>query len=594
MGSNAEAPHELPRRQAPSRLARRFKPRICTLMHRPRAVVAMLCVHERESAQTGSKVEANDSFTSERLGSCIPAGAFPRSTRNRYLGRSAVGSTVECTRDASLPRAHRRGDVIASKYVLEEMIGQGGMGTVWVARNLTLDVRVALKVLLPGLETTAAANRLLEEARAEAKLEHPAIVRVFDSGKTGDGNPFIVMELLDGRSLGDLLRQRRRLTAQAAVQILLPVLDALVTAHERGIVHRDLTPENIFLAREARRIQPKIVDFGIALLEKRAPNRITQNGTIVGCPQYMSPEQATGEKLDHRTDLWTVCVVLYEAICGRPPFTGDNYAVVLRSIVADAPVPITDLGIADRALWQVIEKGLSKQPDSRWSSAGALGRALAEWLSSNGVREDICGASIGELWLSETKWDARRDIFGDVLPLLRARVPGGKAAGRQDTPLPAARESDAGPIENPSDAAVPDRDDGVRTVRLNARPVLPMALSAIAGFGVLLSAVLALGHAFDRPSEPAATPKSEGLMTTRIPLANVPQPAEPSAIVTPPESAVPERTSGPLSRVENAPSASHSSAPEKKAPARVPQRRRNASIATPLPPSGPLDLKEPY
>lgn len=473
------------------------------------------------------------------------------------------------------------------------MIGQGGMGTVWVARNLALDVRVALKVLLPGLETTAAANRLLEEARAEAKLEHPAIVRVFDFGKTDDGHPFIVMELLEGRSLGDLLRQRRQLAAQAAVQILLPVLDALVTAHERGIVHRDLTPENIFLAREARRIQPKIVDFGIALLEKRALNRITENGTIVGCPQYMSPEQATGEKLDHRTDLWTVCVVLYEAICGRPPFIGDNYAVVLRTIVADAPVPITDLGVGDGALWRIVEKGLSKHLDSRWSSAGALGRALAEWLSARGVKEDICGASIGELWLSEAKWDARRDIFGDVLPLLRARA--NKVADHHASRGPISSEPRASVIENASDAAPSDRDDAARTVKLKARPVLSLAVSAIAGVGILLSAVLALGHAFDDSPAKAPTPKPEAVMPTGIPVANVPPSIETHAIAIPAESVLPERASAPLSTGENIPGASTSSRVNTAQRPRGAQKPRNASSVTaPVPPSTRLDLKEPY
>lgn len=492
-----------------------------------------------------------------------------------------------------MPRAHRRGDVIASKYMLEEMIGQGGMGTVWVARNLALDVQVALKVLLPGLEATGAANRLLEEARAEAKLEHPAIVRVFDFGKTDDGNPFIVMELLDGRSLGDLLRQRRRLSAQEAVQILLPVLDALVTAHERGIVHRDLTPENIFLAREARRVQPKIVDFGIALLEQRAVNRITENGTIVGCPQYMSPEQATGEKLDHRTDLWTVCVVLYEAICGRPPFTGDNYAVVLKSIVAESPVPLTDLGV-ERALWQIIEKGLSKHLASRWSSAGALGRALAEWLSLSGVREDICGASVGELWLSEAQWDARRDLFGDVLPLLRTRVPGAKPAGHHAPPVPASFPSGAGALEGASDAPWPDRDEAARTVKLKARSVSPRVLAAIAAFGVSLSAVLALGHAFDGPSDSAPTPKPEESMTTRAKVASLPQAGEAPAIAAPPEASLPERAPGSLPSIDQ-PMVSRT-LPGEPAP-RSPttkKRRSGTKMPSPIPSSGPLDLKEPY
>ena len=178
----------------------------------------------------------------------------------------------------SKERQHRYlpGEIVAEKYRLIRLIGEGGMGSVWVARNLALDIRVAVKLIRSDLDAPGITERLLKEARTTARLRHPSIVRVFDFGRTRHGDPFIVMELLQGETLGTVLNRESRLSAPQALQLLLPVADGLAAAHAQGIVHRDLKPDNVFFTEVDDRIQPKVLDFGIASFEtKRDPQRLT-------------------------------------------------------------------------------------------------------------------------------------------------------------------------------------------------------------------------------------------------------------------------------------------------------------------------------
>src|SRR5690606_12489976 len=235
------------------------------------------------------------------------------------------------------------------------------------------------------------------EARAAAQLGHPAMVRVFDVGETHLADPFIVMELLVGDNLGELLAAEGRLSAVAAIQILLPIADALGTAHHKGIVHRDIKPENIYVAEEVNgEVQPKLVDFGVAKLENAEVDaKLTLRGTIVGSPSYLAPEQARGsENADYRVDIWGFSVVIYELITGVPPFNGGNYNALLRSIVEDDPKPIMAHAAGDAELWELLERGLRKNPEERWPSMHEYGRALAQWAFAQGVDEDICGIGL--------------------------------------------------------------------------------------------------------------------------------------------------------------------------------------------------------
>ena len=321
--------------------------------------------------------------------------------------RAATTHETGLGQDAT-PARYGSGDLIAGKYRLGKRLGEGGMGEVWLAHNETLDINVAIKLIRTG-ENTAGdhADRLLHEARAAARLGHAAIVRINDFGKTSTGAPFIVMELLEGEDLGSALANRGRLSATKAVRTILPIAHALTAAHTKGIVHRDLKPENIFLAQAGEdQLQPKLVDFGVAKLEVASyPVRLTQSGALLGSPLYMSPEQARGDDVDHRADIWALGVVLYEVITGRPPFEGKNYNAVLYSIIANPATPITDLGVADEELWGILDRALQKDPDRRWYSMRDFGEALARWLGDRGIVDDITGASLQTAWFHWKKED---------------------------------------------------------------------------------------------------------------------------------------------------------------------------------------------
>lgn len=292
------------------------------------------------------------------------------------------------------------GQHIGDKYRLLRPLGEGGMASVWVAHNEPLDIHVAIKFIRAELQAHGLAERLLQEARAAARLGHPAIVRVTDFGKTHQGDPYIVMELLTGEDLGAALSRRGALEPLRAVRTLLPIADALATAHAKKIVHRDLKPENIFLATtEEGRTQPKLVDFGIAKFEREDTQRITQMGAAMGSPAYMSPEQARGLDVDGRTDVWSMCVVLYETLTKSLPFQGPNYTALVCAILDNPPRPVAELGIHDAELWQIIARGLEKSADKRWQSMRELGTALARWAIAHGATDDVCGSNLSSTWI---------------------------------------------------------------------------------------------------------------------------------------------------------------------------------------------------
>ncbi|MBW2525046.1 MAG: protein kinase, partial [Deltaproteobacteria bacterium] len=320
-----------------------------------------------------------------------------------------------------------RGDVIATKYQLTNVIGEGGMGAIWQARNEVLHVDVAIKLINRKVASAEASQRLLVEARSAAQLDHPSIVRVHDFGTTEFGDPFIVMELLEGETLGQVLDRQGRLSPEAAVQLVLPVLGALSAAHAKGIVHRDIKPDNIILTtNEAGAVIPKLVDFGIAKVagapvhdfDKRAnqaetagriARRLTQSGSLLGSPDYMAPEQARGDDVDERTDLWSISVVLYEAMVGDVPFSDPSLEKLLMRILLADPAPITAFGVGDATLWEALNQGLKKPKTQRWQTARQMGKALAMWLLARAIDNDITGTSLRQQWLGER---VRKFSFG--------------------------------------------------------------------------------------------------------------------------------------------------------------------------------------
>ncbi len=381
----------------------------------------------------------------------------------------------------TLTKAYRAGELIAEKYRLIELLGEGGMGAVWRAHNQTLDIDVAVKLIraeeAEATDGERAGDRLLQEARAAARLGHPAIARVFDFGTSDRNDPFIVMEMLKGEDLAEALARRGRISATKAVVTMMPIAHALSAAHAKGIVHRDLKPENIFLARaEDGHIQPKLVDFGIAKIERAKSHRLTQTGTMLGSPIYMSPEQARGDDVDHLADVWAFCVVLYEMVTGRPPFEGKNYNALLYSIIADDPPPITSFGGGDDELWRILRRGLAKDPDQRWASVSELGIALAGWMTARHIHEDITGASVSAQWL-------RRSEAVDVLASLESE--------RASLPPQPSLANSAGP-------ALAEHQVGLPKSRL----VLVAAISTLIGVG----AVVALAERHEQPVAPLPEP----------------------------------------------------------------------------------------
>jgi serine/threonine-protein kinase len=286
------------------------------------------------------------------------------------------------------------------------------MGVVWVALNETLDVHVAVKVidLRQVSKPKLVGARVLQEARTAARLGHPSICRVFDYGETEQGDPFVVTELLHGETLAEVLKHESRMAPTRAVALLLPIAEGLAVAHGKGIVHRDVKPENIFLSHDdVARLQPKLLDFGIARFIEN-DKKLTQDGTLLGTPHYMSPEQARGEAgIDARADIWSLSVLLYELVAGQPPFDGDNYNALLWAIGQEEPKTLSEWGVGDATLAEIVARGLSKSPAERWQTMRELGERLAAWLHQQGVREDVRGVSLRATWLENTPLDPGPD-----------------------------------------------------------------------------------------------------------------------------------------------------------------------------------------
>ena len=210
---------------------------------------------------------------------------------------------------------------LAGRYVIDRLVGEGGMATVYLARDMRHNRKVALKVLKPDLGAVVGPDRFLAEIQVTANLQHPNLLPLFDSGAAG-GLLFYVMPYVEGESLRARLEREKQLPIEDAVRIATAVASALDYAHRQGVIHRDLKPENILLHEG----QPLVADFGIALAVSNAGgNRITQTGLSLGTPQYMSPEQATGDRaIDARTDIYSLAAVTYEMLTGEPPHTGST------------------------------------------------------------------------------------------------------------------------------------------------------------------------------------------------------------------------------------------------------------------------------
>lgn len=295
-------------------------------------------------------------------------------------------------------------------YEIRKHIARGGMADVFLAYETDLERKVALKVMLPALAADDQyVQRFQREAQTVARLDHPNIVHVYSIGMTDTGRPYIAMQYVEGGALRDTLshvaQQGQLIDTRQALAIIGKMAEALQVAHEAGIVHRDIKPSNILIRPDGR---PVLVDLGIAAVS--GGPKLTQTGTLIGTPHYMSPEQASGKALDGRSDLYSLGVILYELLSGRRPFEGDDPLAVLHAHVYETPTPLEQLRPdLSTATHQLVQRSLQKDPAHRFQSAAEMRRAINDALKAEGGPGMLTAAGVwqpyptGEYRLSSSK-----------------------------------------------------------------------------------------------------------------------------------------------------------------------------------------------
>jgi eukaryotic-like serine/threonine-protein kinase len=287
--------------------------------------------------------------------------------------------------------------LLGGRYELDGIVGRGGMAEVFRARDIRLDRIVGVKTLRSDLARDQTFQaRFRREAQSAASLNHPSIVAVYDTGEDMVGGtpvPYIVMEFVDGRTLRDLLRDDRRLLPERAAEITDGVLRALDYSHRNGIVHRDIKPGNVMLTRSG---EVKVMDFGIARAVSDSQMTMTQTAQVIGTAQYLSPEQARGERVDARSDLYSTGCLLYELLTGRPPFTGDSPVAIAYQHVKEEPVPPSRID-PEVPAWAdaIVLKAMRKDPADRYQSAGEMRNDIQRALSGAPVAAPMQTATYG-------------------------------------------------------------------------------------------------------------------------------------------------------------------------------------------------------
>jgi serine/threonine-protein kinase len=364
------------------------------------------------------------------------------------------------------------GATVAGKFLLEEVVGSGGMGVVFKAWHTELEEHVALKFLLPSRASDRELRqRFALEAKAAAKLRGEHVVRVHDVGTLDGAIPYIVMEYLEGRTVGALLRERGPLPIGLACELTIQACEALAEAHARGIVHRDVKPENLVVTLDQDDTPLlRVVDFGISKVALALdPTRTQPGGTVLGTPYYMSPEQIDGVgEVDARTDVWSLGAVLFEMLAGRKPFAGQSFAALASEILTAPPRQLRKIRFdAPEDLESVVSRCLAKRPGDRFATVAELAAALAPFapeeahavadravriVASGGVRsERPSGSSLDEAILSSAKLRARPVTDSPWRYLVDKDDPAAAIHASRATPLPP-------PVSTPRPIVVPSAD----------------------------------------------------------------------------------------------------------------------------------------
>ena len=282
----------------------------------------------------------------------------------------------------------RPGDVIAEKYLVIRVLASGGMGVVVAARHRQLHRVVAIKFLREGMSSKeGVVARFEREGRVIASLQGEHVAKVFDFGRLASGEPFIVMELLEGETLGDRMKRVARMPALEVVSFVLQACDGLAEAHAAGVIHRDLKPQNLFICKKLDDTESiKLIDFGISKARESATT-LTHDADVIGTPAYMAPEQFEAPMgVDGRADVWSLGAVLYEALSGQLPFAGNGVLQVVSAVVKTDPKPLAEmsLGIAPE-LCAIVHKCLAKDPNERYATILELARALTPFAAGDGT-----------------------------------------------------------------------------------------------------------------------------------------------------------------------------------------------------------------
>jgi serine/threonine-protein kinase len=271
------------------------------------------------------------------------------------------------------------GRTLADTYAILRPVGEGGMGRVYEARHTRIGKRFALKLLHPEYaRQPEVLSRFQREAEAAASIDSPNVGDVYDIGKTADGRPLIVAEFLEGRELAEFLNERGKLEVPMAIRIARQICKALAAAHAKGIVHRDMKPENVFLTGDLASPIVKVIDFGISKVHEAGGQSLTKTGMIMGTPSYMAPEQARGERVDHRADIYAVGAILYQSVTGKRPFDRGDPTATITAVLLEEPERPCDLNPSlPSSLEIIIQRAMAKSASDRYSSMDALEADLA-------------------------------------------------------------------------------------------------------------------------------------------------------------------------------------------------------------------------
>lgn len=345
------------------------------------------------------------------------------------------------TRQAPVTAAtFTKGEVLAGKYRIEKVLGRGGMGHVFAAKHVTLGHLVAIKVMHKDLlEDADAVMRFDREAQAAATLKGNHSVRIFDHGTLESGQPYMVMEHLEGQDLASIVDSGKPVAISDALEWIAQACEALVEAHDAGIVHRDIKPHNLFLAHDpSGRSVVKVLDFGLAkaIAPEGGGMKETQlpGAMALGSPFFMSPEQARGERADHRTDIWSLAATLYTLVAGVPPFNGANVAMTSAMLLTEEPRPLSSLRRdASPALDDLVRHCMVKDRDRRLGSAREMLDELRALQTTGGSRP--AGNNVPKDTVRMSSSPSWNDI-----PVAKATLPLSQPTPRAMAPVPAPRK----------------------------------------------------------------------------------------------------------------------------------------------------------